>query len=246
MLIKRKRTRSHNEDRCLALLLTGSAGTLNALALAAFGFFPSHMSGNTSRISTKISGFDLDDFILLCSILLAFICGAFIASLMVTAGIKHRLRTVYCLVLLVEGIALTLMSLIELFFHSYDDFPGAIIFLSLLMGMHNANATQLSNGRVRATHITGTVTDAGIALGSVIATLLNRDATTDHRVQRKVFCTHLTTLFSFIGGGIAGLLLYQRFGFSTMLGIGLFLALTASATILVTLNIARRYQCRTA
>ena len=44
MLIKMKRERSHKEDRYLAVWLATAAGLLNAMALGAFGFFPSHMS----------------------------------------------------------------------------------------------------------------------------------------------------------------------------------------------------------
>lgn len=246
MLIKRKRTRSHGEDRWLALLLATSAGILNALALSAFGFFPSHMSGNISQLSTEINSFDIRNFVFLCAILMAFISGAFVARVIVAAGIKHRLRTIYCLVLLLEGVALTLMSLFELLFSSSDIQRQSIILLAFLMGIHNANATQLSNGRVRATHITGTVTDAGIALGSMLATLKCRDALLNHREQRKVLYTHFTTLFSFLSGGIVGLLLYQHFGFSTMLAVGVLLIVMALAAINVTLSTARRYSCRTA
>ncbi|CCF11743.1 hypothetical protein PANA5342_pPANA10010 (plasmid) [Pantoea ananatis LMG 5342] len=39
MLIKKKKIRSHTEDRYLALALATTAGILNAMALGAFGFF---------------------------------------------------------------------------------------------------------------------------------------------------------------------------------------------------------------
>ncbi|HGG8829079.1 TPA: DUF1275 family protein, partial [Enterobacter kobei] len=53
MLIKLKKERTHQEDRRLALWLATSAGLLNAIALGAFGFFPSHMTGNTSQLSSE-------------------------------------------------------------------------------------------------------------------------------------------------------------------------------------------------
>ena len=59
MLIKLKRTRTHVEDRNLALCLATSAGLLNAMALAAFGFFPSHMSGNIAQISSDLNEMDI-------------------------------------------------------------------------------------------------------------------------------------------------------------------------------------------
>ncbi|OON41436.1 DUF1275 family protein [Izhakiella australiensis] len=245
MLIKRKRVRSHLEDRWLALVLATSAGTLNAMALGAFGFFPSHMSGNTSQISSEVSGSDVKDLVFLSAILTAFIAGAFSARLTVAAGLKKKLRTIYCLILLTEGIALALLSCFELLFHSSENSRESIVFLAFLMGIHNATSTQLSNGRVRSTHITGTVTDAGIALGSMVAGWLSRDASSGQRAQYKVLSTHLTTLFSFIGGGIVGLLLYRLAGFSAMLAVGVFLMLIASGAIMLALSATRRHRIRT-
>lgn len=63
MLIKLKKERTHQEDRRLALWLATSAGLLNAIALGAFGFFPSHMTGNTSQLSSEVSSTDLSDIL---------------------------------------------------------------------------------------------------------------------------------------------------------------------------------------
>lgn len=65
MLIKLKKERTHQEDRRLALWLATSAGLLNAIALGAFGFFPSHMTGNTSQLSSEVSSTDLSDILFL-------------------------------------------------------------------------------------------------------------------------------------------------------------------------------------
>jgi uncharacterized membrane protein YoaK (UPF0700 family) len=63
VLIKLKRDRSHTEDRKLALWLATTAGLLNAIALGAFGFFPSHMTGNTSQLSSEVSTTDFRDIV---------------------------------------------------------------------------------------------------------------------------------------------------------------------------------------
>ncbi|MGU0057557.1 DUF1275 family protein [Enterobacter hormaechei] len=77
------------------------------------------------------------------------------------------------------------------------------------MGIHNSTSTQLSGGRVRSTHITGTLTDAGISLASVMVAMMRRDYSKDTAAQKSQLKTHLTTLFSFISGGIAGLILFR-------------------------------------
>lgn len=116
MLIKMKRERSHTEDRYLAVWLATAAGLLNAMALGAFGFFPSHMSGNTSQLSSEVNNSDLRDLTFLGCLLLAFVAGAVTARLAVIAGLKHNLRTVFCQVLVAEGVALLCLSLFEIFF----------------------------------------------------------------------------------------------------------------------------------
>lgn len=240
MMIKRKRARSHTEDRCLALVLATSAGLLNAMALGAFGFFPSHMSGNTSQLSAEVSSFNVKDLILLISVIGAFVLGCITCRLIVIAGIKHNIRTIFSMVLLIEGALLIAIASFEMLFYSPFNNREVIVLLGFLMGIHNANSTQLSNGRVRSTHITGTLTDAGIALGSVIATLARRDVSKQVTTQRKQFLTHLITIVSFLTGGIAGLLLFKLFGFSAMMAVGAGLMLVALGSILITLWLTRR------
>ena len=159
MLIKLKKERTHQEDRRLALWLATSAGLLNAIALGAFGFFPSHMTGNTSQLSSEVSSTDLSDILFFGAIILSFVSGAIAARIIVIWGIIHNVRLVFSQVLFVEGLLLAGVSLYEMYFHSFATNQEIIIFLCGLMGIHNSTSTQLSGGRVRSTHITGTQTE---------------------------------------------------------------------------------------
>ena len=85
---------------------------------------------------------------------------------------------------------------------------------------------------MRSTHITGTLTDAGISLASVTVAMLRRDYSKDTAAQKSQLKTHLTTLFSFITGGIAGLLLFRWVGFNAMLALGLMLSVVATVSII--------------
>lgn len=237
MLIKLKKARTHQEDRLLALWLATSAGLLNAIALGAFGFFPSHMTGNTSQLSSEVSSTDLSDVLFFGAIILSFVSGAIVARVIVLWGIIHNIRLVFSQILLVEGVLLAGVSLYEMYFHSFSTNREIIIFLCGLMGIHNSTSTQLSSGRVRSTHITGTLTDAGIALASVVVAMLRRDYSKDTVAQRSQLKTHLTTLFSFITGGIAGLILFRWFGFHAMLALGVMLVLVA---VFFIISISRR------
>ncbi len=234
MLIKLKKERTHQEDRRLALWLATSAGLLNAIALGAFGFFPSHMTGNTSQFSSEVSSTDLNDIIFFATIILAFVTGAIVARIIVLWGIVHNVRLIFCQVLFIEGLLLAGVSLYEMFFHTFTTNREIIVFLCGLMGIHNSTSTQLSGGRVRSTHITGTLTDAGISLASVVVAMLRRDYSKDTAGQKNQLITHLTTLFSFITGSIAGLILFRWFGFNAMLALGVILVLVAAFSIVST------------
>ena len=240
MLIKFKKARTHREDRRLALWLATSAGVLNAIALGAFGFFPSHMTGNTSQLSSEVSSTDLDDILFFGTLILAFVTGAIVARMIVLWGVIYNVRLVFSQVLLVEGILLTGVALYEIYFHAFSTNREIIIFLCGLMGIHNSTSTQLSGGRVRSTHITGTLTDAGISLASVVVAMMRRDYSKDTAAQKSQLKTHLTTLFSFITGGIAGLILFRWFGFTAMLALGLMLVLIAAFSIISTSLRVRR------
>lgn len=61
--------------------------------------------------------------------------------------------------------------------------------------------------------------------------MLRRDYSKDTAAQKSQLTTHLTTLFSFITGGIAGLILFRAFGFHAMLALGLILVLVAAFSI---------------
>ncbi len=230
MLIKKKKVRSHTEDRCLALVLATAAGILNAMALSAFGFLPSHMSGNASHMSTEVASSDTHGFLFLATLIMAFVLGGMLARIAVIVG--QKLRTIFCLIIVAEGMALTAVSTFELLFYSTRFNGEVLIALGFLMGVHNATSTQLSNGRVRTTHVTGTLTDAGIALGSFLLSWGSPSEALDRRAFRKQLYTHLTTIFSFLSGCIIGLVLFDAFGFKAMLALGAVLIVVAmSATV---------------
>jgi len=238
LLIKKKKARSHTEDRCLALVLATAAGILNAMALGAFGFLPSHMSGNASQMSTEVASSNAHGFLFLAALLLAFVIGSTLARVAVVVG--QKLRTIFCLILMAEGMALTAVSVFELLFYSTRFNAEVLVALGFLMGVHNSTSTQLSNGRVRSTHVTGTLTDAGIALGSFLSSLVSRAEATDRRSCRKQLYTHLTTILSFLTGCIVGLVLFDVFGFKAMLALGGVLIVVPLSAIVITVRTATK------
>ncbi|MGU0057556.1 DUF1275 family protein [Enterobacter hormaechei] len=74
--------------------------------MGAFGFFPSHMTGNTSQLSSEVSSTDLSDILFFGTIILSFVSGAIAARIIVIWGIIHNIRLVFSQVLFVEGLLL--------------------------------------------------------------------------------------------------------------------------------------------
>ncbi|MCH4811700.1 YoaK family protein [Vreelandella neptunia] len=222
----------------MALVLATAAGILNAMALGAFGFLPSHMSGNASQMSTEVASSNAHGFLFLAALLLAFVIGSTLARVAVVVG--QKLRTIFCLILMAEGMALTAVSVFELLFYSTRFNAEVLVALGFLMGVHNSTSTQLSNGRVRSTHVTGTLTDAGIALGSFLSSLVSRGEATDRRSCRKQLYTHLTTILSFLTGCIVGLVLFDVFGFKAMLALGGVLIVVPLSAIVITVRTATK------
>ncbi len=206
------------------------------MAFGAFGFFPSHMTGNASQISTEVPGAEYHDLLFLAVLITAFIVGSTTARLLVITGLKRNLRTIFCLILLAEGVILTLTSLFETVFYSSKNNGEVLVLLGFLMGIHNSTSTQLSNGRVRSTHVTGTLTDAGIAFGSYLSSFVSAVKAGERHFYQKQLHTHLTTIASFLTGCIAGFLLFSSFGFRAMIPLGLVLVLVALSTIAMTLH----------
>ncbi|MDI9280007.1 YoaK family protein [Pantoea sp. EABMAA-21] len=240
MLVKLKRIRSHNEDRKLALCLATSAGLLNAVALGAFGLFPSHMSGNVSQLPGDLSGHDLWHLLIFAAMIAVFISGSVIARIGIAAGIRNGIRTIFSCLLLAEGGMLVLTSLFEVYHYSPANNAEIILLLAFLMGMHNSTSTQLSDGRVRATHITGTLKDAGIAAGSLLSGWLRREQHRSLSTSKLQLSTHLITACSFLGGGLAGVLLYRTMGYSALAVPGIVLISIALLSIAFTLYRTRR------
>lgn len=89
---------------------------------------------------------------------------------------------------------------------------------------------------MRSTHITGTLTDAGISLASVLVAMLRRDYSKDTAAS---FDNPLNHPFV-ITGGIAGLLLFRWIGFNAMLALGLMLAVVAIVSIITVSTRVRR------
>lgn len=232
MLIDKKSGRTGNEDRQLAVALAGCAGMLNILALAAFGLFPSNMTGNATQLSQELLQWDKLEMIPLILLLSCFLFGAFISRFAVSLAKKVNLRTIYAHILLSEGILLIAPVLFSFWQQSSLQQGYYLYGLSFLLGVHNATSTQLSQGKVRTTHITGTLTDAGIVIANLLLHPIMRHPPAQLKQFRYLLSVYFTSLISFFIGGLLGILSYEWLGIKAFMLAGSILLSVSLLTLL--------------
>lgn len=196
-------------------LLSWNAGLINAVGLMGFSHEAiSHISGITTQTGLALSRGDLPLAMHLGTVILAFFAGA-AASGAIVGDSALRLGRRYGVALGVESVLLV-AAMVSL---QKDGLWGQYL-ASAACGLQNALATTYSGAVIRTTHVTGIVTDLGIALGR----RLRGEAVPSNQP------TLLFILFAgYLVGGLTGALLFHRIGGTT-------LAIPATFTALLALS----------
>ena len=227
MLVREGDERGEAVDLRLACTLAAVAGALNTAVFRAVGFFAANMTGNVSSLSDRLASGDLELAAAFLSIVLAFIGGAAVSTLLVDAGRRRRQRGVYAFIILVEAVLLGLLGCGELWLPPIVRGPLLVVGVSFLMGLQNAVATRISGARVRTTHVSGMSTDIGIALGTLIDVARGREPRASAEGDRARLGLHAITLVSFCAGGVAGAILYGALGAAMLLLVAALLLILA-------------------
>jgi uncharacterized membrane protein YoaK (UPF0700 family) len=218
-----KRTESAN--RHLARYLAFVAGAANAGGFLAVRQYTSHMSG---IVAAMADNFAIGNPSLVFNGLAAvtsFLLGAFLTTLLVRWARARSLESEYALPLIAEAALLTAFGFTGRVFVG-GRVLGTIMLLCFTMGLQNAIITKLSNAVIRTTHVTGMVTDIGIALGKVVLTITRRiDDDIAPELATLRLLTSLVALF-FIGG-VIGALGFKHAGFFFTLPLSAVLLLLA-------------------
>ena len=208
MLITSENTRTFNTDTRLACTLAAVAGALNTAAFETVGFFSANMTGNVSSLSDHLAKANLHVGLFFLLIVLLFIAGSSVSTLIINSGRRRKIRGIYAINILLEGVALLVLGIIESWFSFSESGILLVLSLSFLMGLQNAVVTRISNARVRTTHVSGTATDIGIELLKL----------------------HFFTVMAFLLGGVLGILLLNTLSYKLIILIGVLLtALALSA-----------------
>lgn len=224
MLISTDNARTINTDSRLACTLAAVAGALNTAAFEIVGFFSANMTGNVSTLSDNLAKANVKSGLLFLFVVLLFIAGSAFSTAIVNAGRRRKIRTIFAVNILIEGVALIMLGIIEMAFE--PAYPGLllIICLSFLMGFQNAVVTRISNARVRTTHISGTATDIGIEIAMLLDVLRRKESVKDAPTYIERLGLHFSTLTAFLIGGIIGIWLSKMMGYAFLIvfGAGLF------------------------
>ncbi|MBP2171029.1 uncharacterized membrane protein YoaK (UPF0700 family) [Erwinia toletana] len=237
MLIRVDEARTIITDSRLACTLAFVAGALNTAAFEAVGFFSANMTGNVSSLSDNLAHARLQGGWFFFEIVGLFILGSLFSAMVINAGRRRNIRSIYALNILIEACLLTTLGIIECWLH--PDSAGVLLILSLsfLMGLQNAVVTRISNARVRTTHVSGTSTDIGIELAMLIDILLRKESPKDAPAWLQKLALHSSTVLAFLTGGVAGIWLYRMMGYAFLILFGLTLLLIALSAILKTRNL---------
>ncbi|WP_430912319.1 YoaK family protein [Methylobacterium sp. sgz302541] len=209
MLIQEGDARTPQTDERLAWTFAAVAGALNAAGFYAFGFYSSNMTGNVSALADHLGIGEGRLALQALALVAAFVTGAMLATLLTNAGRRRRLRGVYAYSIFAEAVLLAVLGVAEPWLTASGRGTLLPLCLSFLLGLQNATVTQITNARVRTTHVTGMVTDIGIGL----ANLLERHPT----IARGKLRLHVVTVVAFLLGGICGVLAYRLIGTSLLL-----------------------------
>lgn len=186
-----------------AFMLAINAGMINLLGLVSLLHQSvSHMTGNASLIALTIYDYNFENLIFLIFIICSYVLGSsFSGYILGNSTFKWNRR---------YGIPLSLVTLFILLcwlFISY--YPRyALLWACCAMGVQNAMVSHYQGTIIRTTHLSGVLTDLGLALGYRFRGLKN---------EPKKLILHLLILFGFILGSLVAAFAYPYLQLQTFL-----------------------------
>lgn len=142
-----------------ALLLTATAGFINAVVLGFFRTPVSHMTGAISHFGLDLANSRENDAWASGSIVVGFVAGSILAGMIVGAQKLVPGRR-YGVAMLIEGGLLgvaTALFILKLRF--------GLPLVAMACGLQNAMSSSYCGLVIRTTHVTGLVTDIGVLIG---------------------------------------------------------------------------------
>ncbi len=186
-----------------AFLLAVNAGMVNVMGLlTVLHQSISHMTGNVSYMAIELLQGNYEHVLYLTLVLFCYVLGSFYSG--VILGNSHfQFGHRYGIPLTLVGLFLLLCWIFVPYFPAYS-----LLWASAAMGLQNAMVSHYKGTIIRTTHLSGVLTDLGLAFGYLV-----RGLTVDPR--RLVL--HFLILVGFLVGGVIAAFLYPLLGLNSFL-----------------------------
>jgi uncharacterized membrane protein YoaK (UPF0700 family) len=222
--------RSERSNRHLARYLALVAGAANAGGFLAVHQYTSHMSGVVSRMADDLAAGDTRLAMAGLMTLAAFLAGAFVTTLLIRWAHGRNLESRYAWPLVVEAGMLILFGFTGRVFRG-ETVLETVLLLAFTMGLQNAMITKISKSVIRTTHLTGMVTDIGIALGRMATSRRNgMPVSLSEETAKLTLLGSLVMLF--FTGGVIGALGFKHVGFLFTLPLSAILLMLAAMPVI--------------
>ncbi|QHN02406.1 DUF1275 domain-containing protein [Granulicella sp. WH15] len=222
--------RTEIANRHLARYLAFVAGAANAGGFLAVRQYTSHMSGIVSAMADNLAAGDLEPVFTGLAAVFSFLMGAFLTTLLIRWARSRSLESEYALPLVLEALLLVLFGFTGRVFAG-GRVLGTVMLLCLTMGLQNAIITKLSNAVIRTTHLTGMVTDIGIALGRLAFRAVAQHESSPPP-ELTTLQLHLSLIAMFFVGGVTGATGFKYAGFFFTLPLAVVLLVLAAMPVI--------------
>ncbi|MGC2402903.1 MAG: YoaK family protein [Acidobacteriaceae bacterium] len=217
-------SRTDVANRHVARYLAFVAGAANAGGFFAVHQYTSHMSGIVSAAADDLAVGSIHLVWKGFVAVFAFFSGACTSTVLIRWGRDRELHSQYALPLLSEAMLLAIFGLIGQRFTG-SQVLGTVILLCFSMGLQNAMITKISGSVIRTTHLTGLLTDIGIAIGRLSYSSSRQDVQAAEEFSTLRLLVSLVVLF-FIGG-VIGAVGFRHVGFLFTMPLSAMLVLLA-------------------
>lgn len=174
-------------------ILTFLAGAINAIAIFGYdGTTVSHITGLVSKVAINLSEGEAHGLWEVLRIVLVFFIGAVISGI-ITGERAFYLHKRYGIIILSIGILIIIPYFLNVKY--------SVLLFAFIMGLQNGMVVSFKGVVVRMTHMSGNITDLGVFIGYKIRGNKNEKIITG--------LIPFVALFSFILGGIIGIVLYN-------------------------------------
>lgn len=177
-------------------ILTCLAGAVNAISIFGYnGTTVSHLTGLVSKVAINITNGSPEGVWEVLRVILLFFLGAIISGF-VTGERKFYLHRRYGYIIIAIGLFIIIPYFLPIKY--------SILVFAFIMGLQNGMVVSFRGVVVRMTHMSGNITDLGVFIGYKLRGNKNEEFVTG--------LIPFVAIFSFIIGGILGVLLYSWIG----------------------------------